>query len=430
MERRNLLKLLGATGLSLALPWAPRRAFGADEAYPGPYYVMINAGGGWDPRFTFDPSLDVEQNRLYTAVGKVGNISCATIPVDLAQMGLDATYDYDTRLLDNATFLERHGARLLVINGVDMKTNNHDAGTRAIWSGKLQEGYPTLGALIAAARAPEHPMTFLSAGGFDATEGLVPLTRVGSADDMQRLAFPNRVNPTDPENLELYHAGTTQARIEAAQRARLEALLDKERLPRLRQSMSELTLARARVGDLQSLTIPGDLVTIPGYQLGALQNNMRQAQIAIAAFQAGLAACLNLDIGGFDTHGNHDRDQWTRTSTLLALVDFVITRLDDAGLLDRTTVFVGSDFARGPFYNGANDYDGKDHWPIGSFWALGAGVRGNRVIGGTTPDQRARRVDPTTLEAVDSGGVELTVESLHHAIRELAGVGAMGDAFP
>jgi hypothetical protein len=378
----------------------------------------------------FDPSLDTNQNRLYTSVAKIGAISYAPIPIDLTRMGLNTTYDYDKLLLSNQTFLERQGKRLLVINGIDMKTNNHDAGSAAMWSGKLQEGYPTLGAIIAASRAPQQPMTFLSAGGYDATEGVVPLTRVGSADDMQRLAFPNRVDPTNPDNHDLYHAGDTSSRIFQAQSARLAAILEKENLPQPKMAKSELTLARAHIADLQALTVPSDLVTIDGYQLGNLQNNMRQAQIAIAAFQAGIASCLNLDIGGFDTHGNHDRDQPTRIATVLTLIDFVVARLETAGLLDRTTIFVGSDFARGPFYNGPNDGDGKDHWPISSFLALGAGVRGNRVIGGTTDDQHARRVDVATLLPVDSGGVELNVEVIHHAIREFAGVGKVGDAYP
>lgn len=430
MERRNFLKLAAMTGLAVSAPFGARLASAAGDGYAGPFYVMINAGGGWDPRFLFDPSLDVTQNRLYTDVKKIGNISYAPIPVDLERMGLAATYGYETLLVSNQVFLQRQGKRLTVLNGVDMKTNNHDAGSRAIWSGNLSEGYPSVGALIASVRAPQQPMAYLSAGGYDVTEGLIPLTRVGSAADMQKLAFPNYLDPSNAESMDRYHAGGTYDRIQAAQNARLQALLQKERLPRLQKAQAELTLARARVGDLQGLTIPADLVTIEGYQLGGLQNNMRQAQIAIAAFQAGLAACLNLDIGGFDTHGDHDRDQPTRITTLLTLVDFVAAELEKAGLLDRTSIFVGSDFARGPFYNGPNPGDGKDHWPISSFLALGAGIAGDRVIGGTTGDQHALRIDPTSLATIPEGGVELTAELIHNAIRTLAGVGDAERAYP
>ena len=430
MRRRNFLQLAAASGLGLSIPISIGRARAAEGGYPGPFFVFVNAGGAWDPRFHFDPTLDVTQNRLYTSVAQVGNISYAPIGVDLEALGLDPGYGYETLLVGNKTFLDRHGAKLTVINGVDMQTNNHDAGTRAIWSGNLSEGYPSIGALIAAAKAGDRPMAYLSAGGYDATNGLVPLTRVGSADDMQKLAFPNRVDPNNDENLEQYHAGETFGRIQAAQVERLNALLEKEYLPRAQRSLSELQLARTRVSDLQALTLPDELVTLEGYQLGGLQNNMRQAQIAVAAFQAGLAACVNLDIGGFDTHGNHDRDQPARLVQLLTLIDFVVAQVEAAGLADRTTIFVGSDFARGPFYNSEYDNAGKDHWPIGSFWALGAGIAGNRVIGATTDDQRARNVDPSSLAVVDSGGVTITVERIHHAIRAFAGVADFAKDYP
>lgn len=429
MQRRNFLQLAAATGLSLGLPITARPARADDPGYAGPFYVLINAAGAWDPRFLFDPTLDPLQNRRYTEIGRVGRISYADIPVDLEAFGLSTEYGYDEVLLSNATFLERHGSRLTVVNGVDMQTNNHDAGTRAIWSGQLAEGYPSLGALIAATKTPDRPMAFLSAGGYDTTNNLVPVTRVGSASDMRKLALPNVLDPSSETNRDLYHAGQTFERIQAAQIERLQSLLAKEYLPRAKQSMGELTLARARVDDLRALVLPAELVELGGYQLGALQNNMRQAQIAVAAFQAGLASAVNLDIGGFDTHGNHDRDQPRRIAELLSLVDFVIAQIDAAGLGDRTVFLIGSDFARGPFYNGEREYDGKDHWPIGSFLALGAGVAGDRVVGGTTDDQRARPVDPGSLAPEDSG-VYLTFEHVHHALRRLTGIEDLASEYP
>lgn len=428
LKRRDFLGLAALTGLSLTLPLT-RKVRAADETYPGPYYVFINAGGGWDPRLFFDPTTDPLQNRLTTSVGQVGAISYSDYPIDYAAFGFGADYDYGALLVDPRLFLERHGARLCVLNGVDTETNNHDAGSRAIWSGKLEEGYPSIGALIAAARAGNQPMAFLSAGGYDATAGIVPLTRTGSANDLRKLAFPNLIDPNNPDNLDLYHAGETYARIRAAQDERLGALLRKDYLPLYKQRMGELSLARTRASDLSRLVVPEDLVSLEGYQLGGLENNMRQAQIAIAAFQAGIAATVNLSVGGFDTHGHHDRDAPNRLLQLFTLFDFVLQRIDAAGLSDRTTIFVGSDFARGPFYNGENAGDGKDHWPITSCLALGAGVVGNRVIGSTTVDQLAVGVDPGSLAPSPSGTI-LKTEHLHHALRRLSGVGDLDERFP
>jgi uncharacterized protein (DUF1501 family) len=79
---------------------------------------------------------------------------------------------------------------------------------------------------------------------------------------------------------------------------------------------------------------------------------------------------------------------------------------------------VGSDFGRTPGYNDGN---GKDHWPITSMMALGAGIRGNRVVGGTDDRHRALKVNPTTL-LPDDGGIVLRPEHVHRALRRLAGI--------
>ncbi len=427
MNRRNFAKMAALAGLSVTVPISPRRVQAATEPYGGPYFVLVNAGGGWDPRFMFDPILMPEQNRLYTEIGSIGNINYAPIPV--APLNPDAEYDQSAILLSNEQFLTRHGGRLLVINGVDMETNNHDAGSRAIWSGRLQEGYPSIGALVAAQHAPEQPMAYLSAGGYDSTAGLVPLTRVGSADTLRRISSPNRVNPSDPENLDTYHATETWALIQQMQAERLASLRAEATLPRARVSMGQLELARANDDDLKKIELPDNLITLDGYDLRVVERSMQQAQIAISAFKSGVAAAANLNIGGFDTHGDHDADQPESIAYLLTLVDFVISQAESAGLTDRVVILVGSDFARGPYYNGPNDNDGKDHWPIGSFLAIGPGIEGNRVIGGTTEEQLPLRLDPSTL-AVADGGTVITATHIHHSLRALAGVDSAAGDYP
>jgi hypothetical protein len=67
-------------------------------------------------------------------------------------------------------------------------------------------------------------------------------------------------------------------------------------------------------------------------------------------------------------------------------------------------------------------------------FALGPGIGGDRVIGGTTADQRARLVDPGSLAVVDGtdgvDGVKIRPEHVHHALRTLAGLGEAADAYP
>ncbi len=420
MKRRNFFQLVAASGLTLGLSKNFARA---QAAYAGPFWVQVNAAGGWDPTLLFNPVADPLQSRKYPAIGTVSNISYADVPIDAMAFGLDPLAGYEVNLMSPAAFVTKYGPYLTVINGIDTSTNNHDAGSRTMWSGRLAEGYPSLAALVAATRGNGSPMAYLSAGGYDATAGLVPLTRVTGADAMKRLALTNRIDPNNAESTDLYHSATAMDRIRSAQLARLQALHDTQYLPRLQASMVDLQAARARDGELQALQIPEQLIEVPG--LGDLQRMMQQAQLAVAAFKAGVAVSANLSLGGFDTHANHDRDQNRQIAKLLFGIDYLMT-LAGAELGGNLIMVAASDFGRGPFYNGDNEGSGKDHWPVTSVFAMGPGIAGDRVIGGTTPDQRARLVDPGSLAVVDGTdgveGVRIRPEHVHHALRGKAGI--------
>jgi uncharacterized protein (DUF1501 family) len=424
MKRRHFLQFAAAaasTGLTLGLP---KRSLNAQaEAFAGPFWVQVNAGGAWDPTLLFNPVADLLQSRKYTEIGTAGNISYANVPLDPMELGLDPTKGYEASLMSNAAFVAKYGAALTVINGIDTSTNNHDAGSRTMWSGRLAEGYPSVGALVAAAKGNGSPMAYLSAGGYDATAALVPLTRVSGADAMKKLALVGKVDPNNAMSMDAYHSAGTINRIRAAQSARLQALHDEQYLPRLQGSMNELIAARARDGELSTLQIPEKLVEVPGF--GDLQRMMQQAQLAVAAFKAGVAVSANLNLGGFDTHANHDRNQPLQLSKLLFGIDYLMT-LAQTELGGNLVMVAASDFGRGPFYNGDGAGAGKDHWPVTSVFAMGPGIAGNRVIGGTTADQRARLVDPGSLAVVDgvdgTDGVKIRPEHVHRALRKLAGV--------
>jgi uncharacterized protein (DUF1501 family) len=418
MDRRQFLKIAGMTGLAVSAPLGVRRVLAQPEPYKGPYFVLVNAGGGWDPVYLCDPKPMGPLNRLYGAPATAGNIAYAPIPIDDASLQLEA--GSAAYLMANQTFFEAYGPRLTVLNGIDMQTNNHDGGSRATWSGRLAEGVPSFGALVAATRAPDSSLAYISSGGYDATEGLVPLTRMSSIDALRRVAYPNQTDPNSPDT-EYFHSPSTMTRIREAQAARTKAMLDAQRLPRARAAMNELVLARAGDGVLQDLVLPDTLVELPGYQLYDLQQMQQQSQLAVAAFKAGMAVACNLSLGGFDTHGNHDRDQVLQIAKLLAGVDFLMKEAETAGIADDLVVMIGSDFARGPGYNGEDVYAGKDHWSITSAMFMGKGVGKNRVVGATTDDQRARGVDPGSL-AVKDGGAVLKPETIHLALRKLAGV--------
>lgn len=420
MQRRTFLKSAAAAGLAIGFPLARPRPVRA-ASYDGPCFLFVSAQGGWDPRMAFDPTLVATQNRMYTAITQVGDIPVGDMPLDLARVGLTVGAGVENFVKTPAGFLQAHGQRVLVLNGIDTSTNNHDAGQRALGSGRLSAGYPALAGLIAGQYGGERPMAFLSGGGYDVTNGLVPLSRITDADAVARIARPNEISPGDAMT-PYYHTASTMDRIRDAQRERTQRQLEAQHLPRLRASIEALRAARETTEQLSALILKEPLATLPG-GLGDLQNMQRQVQLSLTAFEAGLSVCATVTLGGFDTHGDHDRSQNRQTWKLLGGLDYIVRYAETKGLTDRLVVVVSSEFGRGPDYNGANDNAGKDHWPITSALCWGPGIRGGRVIGATDDKQQPRKLDAVSM-AVSDSGVTLTPAQLHQELRRLAGVEA------
>ena len=422
MDRRSFVKAAALTGLAVTAPLTWHRDASAGSPYAGPYLVLVHAAGGWDPRFMFDPTLDKGQNRIYTQIKQVGNIKYADIPVDAAAVNIDPN---DAQfLMSNEQFLQKFGSKMTVINGIDCETNGHDAGTRANGCGRIGEGFPALGALMAAAKAPDKPVAFMSSRGFDATQNLVPLTRISNVSSLRKIAYPNVIDVSDIKASSTYHTPDTYGRIAQAHLQRLERQQKAQRLPRLRQAIGSLHAARLTDNELTQLEIPQQLITLQGNNVGDLQGMMQQTQLAMAAFKSGLAAAVNVGLGGFDTHGNHDSNQRRQLQKLLSGINYIMDEANAQGIGDKVFVVAVSDFGRSPNYNGPNDNDGKDHWSITSMFAMGPGIAGNRVIGATDGAQKPLNVDPGSLKTLSNSkdGKRIRPSEVHHALRAKLGI--------
>lgn len=409
MERRKFLGLGVLAGLAAGVTPGARRVLDAQpmppnssaQPYTGRFFLMVDAGGGWDPTMVCDPKGgDINRQFMPSAIRSAGNIPYAPI-----------TYPDG---YTNQRFFEKYHQRLLVLNGIDMQTNNHDSGNRFTWSGHLEDGYPPLAAMVAAALAPGRPLGFLSNGGYENTMGIVPLARLPSVDTIGRIAYPNRTDPAMEQARYLSEA--SYLRIQRYQRERTVAMADASTLLAYENSMRQLVATRSGSNLLERL-----MTYLPNNaELGRATNPiLRQGMVALAAYQAGVTAAANLAVGGFDTHGNHDTNQGNALSRLLQGVDQLMDRVEMLGLSDRVTVVVGSDFGRTPTYNAQM---GKDHWSVSSMLLMGAGVRGNRVIGATNEAQRARGLDFATLAVSDASTRRLNPKSIHTSLRRLAGV--------
>ncbi|HEY8377252.1 MAG TPA: DUF1501 domain-containing protein [Nannocystis sp.] len=416
MDRRNFFKLLSFAGLAAVSPtvYAGRRPTGlkAPElpplpaTYNGPLWIFLNAAGGWDPTSLCDPKGSSgpddpdAMNRAFTfdQIESAGNIKYPDI----------GTGDRPTAFRD---FFQKHYTRLRVINGLDMQSNGHDSGTRHCWSGRLAEGYPSLGALIAAVHGHELPMSYLSFGGYDDTQGRVARTRAGNVGALARIAYPDRRDPAD-ENSN-FHSPAAAEMIREAQEKRRQRLLETEKLPRVQHAISMMYTSRTGSNELKLLQeyLPMTLDNGPNPL-------RRQIQVAMAAFRAGITISVNLERGGFDTHGNHDAQHIPRLVDILDGLDFIVEEAERQGIGDNFVVLVGSDFGRTPGYN---DTNGKDHWAITSLMLMGKGIKGNTVIGATDERHNAFNWDPKTLKQ-SSTGIHIEPRHIHDNLRKLAGI--------
>ncbi len=430
LSRRRLLQAGGLGVLSLALPWT--RGARAGGAYAGPLVMTVHAGGGWDPTLFCDakaPTADIQQ-RLYTTPTQVGAISAA--PIDLL--------DYQTGVkLDNVpAFFAALGSRFLILNGVDTQTNNHDTGTKHVWSGKTSEELPSLAALAAAQGAASYPLplAYMSTGGYEATANVVQLTHVPGQSTAKQFLLPHTVNPDEVvANQRSYFSADTLARISAAQAARLDAVAKKAGSKREADAVAAFNGSHQRMAALGALAqqLPAKPVTAAvafpalgsGYRSGELDGYLQSAELALHAFKSGLAVSASLGLGGFDTHMTHDRNHTRQLGMLCLTLRYLLTAADALGVADRLYVVVGSDFGRTPTYNVDN---GKDHWNVTSMMLAGPGIRGGRVLGATDDKLRPLRVskdDPSQVKGYDDAtATRILPAHVQRALRKKVGIDA------
>lgn len=411
MDRRDFMKLASGTGLALM---SPSTFAGQDlsygrpnqyaDSYAGTLFLCFNASGGWDPTHLCDAKSSAGAQDM--------NPMTHLLPEEIeTEGGLSYPASFDPEIYGDGAgafipeFFRKHVGRLRVINGIDMQTNGHDSGSRHTWSGRLSEGAPTLAAYMAATFDPTLPMAFLTFGGFSDTAGIAAQTRAGNINALTRLAYPGRIDPNDPESG--YHSSRAYELIQEAQRNRDLALASGQRLPRIQHSMNTLYVARSGSNELRMLQ---------EYLPESFSDNglQRSVQLALAAYQAGITVAVNLNIGGFDTHGNHDRNQIPRLNELLAGVDFAWEEATARGIADRVVIVVGSEFGRTPGYNDGN---GKDHWSINSMMVMGQGIAPG-VVGATTPDHRAIGVTPTLAQDPAPEAMKIQPGHIHRAFRD------------
>lgn len=401
--RRDFLKLCGLAGLGLAVPFRSRDARAAekkDEPYPGPYYAVFNASGGWDTTYLMDPKGVNGINRLF----KEGDI------LTKGEHKYAPTKPHAKGGMNNEDFYAEFGNELFTFNGLDYSVNNHSPGARYMATGKLDSlAYPTFAALVAACRGPDCPLAFLTFGNYSATGNLTAMSRVPYLPSLKKIALADAVEGNERSP---YHDKFALDRIEEALKAQNASVGAAPQLPRAERAENMLYAAQVSSKALQRVTqyIPA---SAPKERLA------QQAEIALASFKAGVCVSANLSIGQFDSHANNDADQMKLIPEFLAGIAHLVRRAGELKIREQLVVVIQSEMGRTPDYNAGN---GKDHWSIGSAMFLGRGVKGNRVLGATDAKQFAVLLDPAKLALDKEKGVRVRPEHVHEALRELAGI--------
>ncbi len=395
MNRRELIKLMASAGVMMSLPINPLWAKGTT---PNRYLIVVNAGGGWDVTSICDPKGEVEHspgrgfmNKYKTAdIRRAGNLRYAPIAPG-------ASVDYDWM----EHFYETYQQKMVVINGLNCFTGSHAQGSYYLASGQSFAGFPTLAALHAVPHKAGMAVPYYSAGGHTATAGEVSAIRIGSSASIKKLV---NVHPDQPNNI--------SQMLQDKQKALLDHMGYNPETPSVAETWKKFSEARISSRDIASVTdyLPANPSTGSKFQAEMAAALLASGQCAAAAFGGG---------GGFDKHADSDKGTVTACNNLFENLDHLMKELQRQGIANKTTILVGSEFGRTPWYNSKK---GKDHWSTGSAIVIGDNINGNRMVGGSSDQLRPRRVNPETL-AFDDNGIQITIQHVHRALRNHLGWG-------
>lgn len=372
-------------------------------------------------------SFSPQKNLVWISLNGGWDILEATDPKTGSTSGIDMVYNWDQAhwLGDSRSVkIGRHLPRLaqlgndvVVVRGLAMGTTSHDAGSIYMDTGVLSNAGRVNAASIPSIVASESQAT-------------IPIIQLdGGMEPLTDRGLLNPVSVVRAQNLELYR--TLYPEDSAAKRLRLqmlEYLKDSASALQTRvgsnDRISSITDAEAKIRQQIDQNVGSKLSLSEAesnrYRDGAPANNFDTGLADAFALSAkliknDLVTCVNLGMGGFDTHANQDPQIAIRLTNLDFILQKFIEDLRSADKLDSTLIVLYSDFGRTPKVNNSN---GRDHWPVGGAMMIGGGIDGGRVVGATDSNLLARNINLTTGE-VQSDGSQISPAHLGGSVLEL-----------
>jgi uncharacterized protein (DUF1501 family) len=382
-SRRSLLQNgISLTGyLSVAQMLGLSQTAKAQTSYsPQRRLVWINMSGGWDILEVTDPKVSSTAN-IQMMYGW-----------DQAQALAGAANEKIGRWMPR---IATRGNDLLVVRGLSMGTTAHDAGSIYMDTGVLSNAgrvnAASVPAIVASESGATVPIIQLNGGTEPMTDrGLLKPVSVVRAQNLElyRSMYPAAGTELERKMLMLDYVKSSveRAQAEVGANDRLSAVATAE--DKIRNQFndnvgSKLALSNADRAAYMTADAPKNM------------NTGARDAFALAAklLKNNLVTCVNLGIGGFDTHAGQEQ----RMQPIMESFDFLMAAfLDDlraSGNLDNTLIVVFSDFGRTPRVNNSA---GRDHWPTGGALMLGGGIQGGRVVGATDDSLLATKVNFTT----------------------------------
>lgn len=425
MQRRSLLKMLLAGGGVAALGGlAPllRLASATESTLKPRYFIFAYFSGAWDVLLSLDPRDPAVFND-------------ETVSKTLIQPGYDLLVNPPTYMgepfMKDGMFLgtyigelQRHTQRLAIVRGMSMDTLTHEVGRRRFITGKVPSGLAARGASastwLAYELGRENLIPNLSANVESynpSLEQFASALKVASVNDLLRTLRPS--SDVLPELLErqVDDLHRELACCEAAQKSALwqQAQESREKmLQMLESNQSGLFDFQANTTEMKAIREKYQFPTTGD----PMSSPEAQAAMAAQAICSGLSRCVSFiaSPSSLDTHF----DEWTTDqgpnqqrgfNTVARLVDDLASRAhpDGGNWMDYTTILGFSEFSRTALLN-ANS--GRDHSLTNACFLLGAGIKGNTVIGRSSdvgmapygvdlhtglPDQYAELVRPENI---------------------------------
>lgn len=343
------------------------------------YWVQILLSGGHDSLYTTDPKLPRDIDDI------------VTLPADnkIVTAG-------ELRLGAHFAPLARWGSELAVLNGVQVRTVNHDTGQRQFFHLKTNVGdmMPTALDLIAARRAGQPlGVVYLNMSSrvmhSPAYFGTADAFFFGKGDVFEEVA---RSSPTELATL---------ARVLRRQAAGLGSA--HREVEQTAAYMREVADFFERVSTVPPLTRRQHSTDYVAQSMG------ESLERALWLFEHDLCCGVVIDAGllGWDTHVRNESKQAEMNGYFVRFFDEFLSELharkNPHGVLsDLTVAIVGSELGRFPKQN---DMLGKDHLPQTSFLLRGPGIRGGRAFGATGRRMEGLPIAYATGAPSDAGRV-------------------------